>query len=543
MNRILELRRNCLARVGAASVVLVFMAGCGTVRPEADYQRAGDLIEQRTGVGAAYDPNAEELVRKIVDELTDDGLTSDEAVRVALMNNPSFQAQFIGIGASRADVVQSRLLTNPTLSLSARFPEGGGRSNISFGLGQEIVDLWQIPVRKKIAEAELDRTIQNVVHTATDLTARVRAAYYQALVAQQTATIREENLQLVKHSLELAQHRFDAGEATILDVNLVKANVLDVQTQSIAANRDVHTSAIALARLLGLSSPLTTIALIDDLPSPDESVEDDAVLVERAFDARLDIRAAAAELDQAEYEVKRQKRAVVPSVTLGIDGERPDRRAPRSLKPLPPDPPIGSISRPTASQTLQDYVVQQVQTQRTSMQSMGQSTKDLLLQQFDEKRARDLEKRQAIDLLLGPSLQVTLPIWDQNRAQIAKAHFLLQQKQKEYEAVLASVVEDVLTTAETLRSAQQLIQLSTDDALPLAEQNVETAERVYEAGEESILALISAQTTLLAQRESQIAYLGDYATASAELERATGGRATDESIPPASPDAQEVKAN
>jgi len=532
-----------LASEGAALLFTLLLTGCSTVHPELDYHHAAGLIEERTGVDDIYDPAAEAAAQEKVVQLLEDGLTADEAVRVALLNNRSFQAQFYSIGVSRADLVQSKLLTNPTLSLSVRFPEGGGRSNIGFGLGQEIADLWQIPVRKKIAQAELDRTIQYVVQTATELSAQVKIAYYQAVVARRTAEIRDENLKLVKHSLELAQHRFDAGEATILDVNLVKTNVLDVQTQHIAARRDERTSEIALARLLGFSTPAAILELTDPLPSPGETIEDDAALVERAFDARLDIRAAAAQLDEAEYEVKRQKRAIVPSVTLGIDGERPERRAPRSLKPLPPDPPIGSISRPTASQTLQEYVVQQVKTQRGSLQSMGQSTKDLLFQQFDEKRARDLEKRQTVDLLRGPSLQVTLPIWDQNQAQIAKARFQLQQKQKDFEELLASVVEDVRTSAEILRSTQQLIQLSTNETLPLAERNVETAQRVYEAGEESILALITAQTTLLAQRESQVAYLGDYAMATADLERAMGGRVTDEPTPPSSADSATEVAN
>ncbi len=521
---------------GIPAILLVYLAGCASVKPGKDYEQASGLIGERTGTAEVYDPAAEAEIQNKLDSLLADGLTVDEAISAALLNNHAFQSIFLQIGVSRADLVQSKLLTNPTLSLSARFPEGGGRSNISFGLGQEIVDLWKIPVRKKIAQAELDRTIQHVVQTATELTAQVKNAYYQAVVARRTAEIRDENLKLVKHSLELAQHRFDAGEATILDVNLVKTNVLDVQTQHIAASRDERTSTIALARLLGLSTPLTSLKLTDPLPSPGETVGEDADLVKRAFDARLDVKAAAAELDKAEYEVKRQKRSIFPSVTLGIDGERPERRAPRSLKPLPPDPPIGSISRPTASQTLQDYVVQQVKTQRSSLQSMGKSTKDLLFQQLDEKRARDLEKRQTVDLLLGPSLQVTLPIWDQNQAQIAKAQFQLQQKQKDFEELLASVVEDVRISAETLRSTQQLIELSTNETLPLAEQNVDTAQRVYEAGEESILALITAQTTLLAQRESQVTYLGDYAMATAELERAMGGRATDETTPPAPAD-------
>ena len=104
---------------------LIMVIGCATVDPTPDYQRADRLIAERTGVEEVYDPEADELIAEKVDRLLSDGLTVEEAVQVALLNNRSFQASFHEIGLSRAEVVRSGLMTNPSLGLSLRFPEGG----------------------------------------------------------------------------------------------------------------------------------------------------------------------------------------------------------------------------------------------------------------------------------------------------------------------------------------------------------------------------------------------------------------------------------
>jgi len=147
-------------------LVAVSVAGCVTVNPDRDYQRAAGLIVERTGADYVYDPQAEDLIEEKVTSALADGLTIDEAIAVALLNNRAFQCAFREIGVSRADVVESGLISNPTLGLSLRFPEGGGLANLTLSLAQQLVDLWQIPVRKRIAEAQLERTLLLVAREA-----------------------------------------------------------------------------------------------------------------------------------------------------------------------------------------------------------------------------------------------------------------------------------------------------------------------------------------------------------------------------------------
>ena len=142
-----------------ASVLLIGLwgvVGCAQVRPAEDYRAAARLVAEATGERTVFSPDDEAAGIAKIDELMQDGLGLKEAVQVALLNNPYLQAAFFRLGMSRADVVQSGLFSNTTLAFSAQFPEGGGRSNIQANLAQNIVDLWQIPIRKRAPREPLE---------------------------------------------------------------------------------------------------------------------------------------------------------------------------------------------------------------------------------------------------------------------------------------------------------------------------------------------------------------------------------------------------
>ncbi|MCC6142672.1 MAG: TolC family protein [Candidatus Hydrogenedentes bacterium] len=491
----------------ARAVVLLLSllsVGCGTVNPQADYARVRGLITGHTGAEEVYDPAADDTVEPTVQELLQDGLTVDEAVRVALLNNRVLQAKFAGIGIARADVVQSGLLTNPTLSLGVMLPEGGGRTKLSGGLAQNLMDLWQIPARKKVAEARLDSTLLDVANTAVDLAAQVKSQYYTLAGLQAQANLTQENLALVQHTLDLTQRRFDAGETTILDVHLNRARVLDLQARYITYTQQTHAARAALAHLMGLDGVSVTWEISDSLPDTSDPVAADVELLGWAVDHRLDTQQARADLAAAAAEIVQEKRKAIPDVSVSIDAERGEMRGPESLPFNPLDSLAGADPSTAASSLVQDYA----------------------LDRINSARERKFEKDHAIDWVVGPGLQITLPVFDQNRAQIAKAKLQSTAENKRYEELLLSVAEEILRSAAAVREAVSLISLMEQESLPLSERNLESSQRLYEAGEEDIPVVLDAQDMLIQQRAALVSARQDYAIALADLERALGGRLT-----------------
>ncbi|UCF34468.1 MAG: TolC family protein, partial [Phycisphaerales bacterium] len=223
-------RRNQAALASGLSLVIIALqSGCATVKPQPDYARAQELIKESTGVADAFDPEQDELSTEQIDACLADGLTLDEAVRLALLNNRQLQGAFYDIGISRADWVQAGLLSNPSLGIGVMFPEGGGRSNIQGNLAQNIVDLWQMPVEKRIAEREVERQIVRVARLAGELAVETKRAYYHAVAAVELLDIAAQSVELYQKSYEATRVLRESGTGTQLDENLQRGELLQAQ--------------------------------------------------------------------------------------------------------------------------------------------------------------------------------------------------------------------------------------------------------------------------------------------------------------------------
>jgi cobalt-zinc-cadmium efflux system outer membrane protein len=477
-----------------AALLIGIVAGCARTDPRADYERAGDLIAQRTGVADSYVPDADGSVDQRVADLLEEGLTVDEAVQVALLNNRAFQAAFQEIGVSRAEVVRSGLLSNPTLGLSLRFPEGGGRANLTLALAQQLVDLWQIPVRKQIAEAQLQRTVLSVAREAVALASEAQVRYWRLRALQRATALGRQDVELARQSVELARGRFNAGDAARLDVNLARAASLETQRRLITVHGELQSARADLARVLGLSRWERPWELSDKMPEPSGETLGADVLLPEALAQRLDVQAAAMQVHAAEAGVRAQILDIFPNVTLGTEWERMENRALPGRKIL-------------------------ADTARASVRNGRLTAPDI-----QTRGERNLERRQIIDSLLGPTLEITLPIWHQNQPQIARARYQAAQRRKEFEDLLEQVAQDVDVAAATARSAAETAAFIRDQALPLARENVEAARRAYRAGELNIISLVEAQRALIAQRREYVDAQRNYAIAVAELQRAIGGK-------------------
>ena len=222
-------RRSALSRTIGFTLVAVLLAGCAQVRPKADYERARKWVAESTGGVAVYDPEAPLLNDKGIDAFLNDGLTLEEAIRIALLNNRRLHAEFMSIGVAKADWVQAGLLANPTIGFSVQYPEGGGVSNLQASIAQNIVDLWQIPKRKQVAQADLDATVLRIAYAATLLVAQTKEAYLKAVAADESLRLAEENLRVTARSHDAIKTQRQAGAASDLDENLARGQVLSAE--------------------------------------------------------------------------------------------------------------------------------------------------------------------------------------------------------------------------------------------------------------------------------------------------------------------------
>ena len=113
-----------------------------------------------------------------------------------------------------------------------------------------------------------------------DLIIRVSQAYFDALTSQDNVELYRNKKGLIKQQLEIAQAKFDAGLATIVDVNTAQAALDLANSQEIAAQADLVVKRGVLEQLagrpVGALRPLTKEAKIDGVLKDPRSKSKDA---------------------------------------------------------------------------------------------------------------------------------------------------------------------------------------------------------------------------------------------------------------------------
>ena len=84
-----------------------------------------------------------------------------------------------------------------------------------------------------------------------DLIIRVSQAYFDTLTSQDNVELYRNKKDLIKQQLEIAQAKFDAGLATIVDVNTAQAALDLANSQEIAAQADLIVKRGVLEQLVG----------------------------------------------------------------------------------------------------------------------------------------------------------------------------------------------------------------------------------------------------------------------------------------------------
>lgn len=472
-----------------AAAVGLFSA-CARVNPQPDYLRVAEYVKEATNVESEF-PAEEALISRQVDEALQDGLSVDEAIQLCIMNNPTLRADYAQVGIARADVVQSGLFSNPTLAFSAQFPEGGGRSNIQASLAQNIVDLWQIPVRQRAAERSLEEAILRLARSASQLFVDTKVAYFAAVAADESYTIARENQEIAQRLLDAALARQRAGVVSELDVNLNRQTVLSAELEVRQSRLDAAAARRRLGVLLGLALPMEDVPLLTPLPGAPRVALSPEELFEIARAHRLDLRAARTAAEAAAARMETEIRKVFPDFTIGPYLERNERRA-LPGRHVPADTARASIANGA-----------------------------LTAPEIQSRAQRDRERNQEIDAIFGPAMSMTLPIFDQNQAQIARARFTYEQSVRLIDALERGIFQEIRESLDRARTAAEILDFYQGALLPQASTNLELLRASYEKGATSILLVLDAQRSLLTARRAAVTARQAAATSLAELERVT----------------------
>lgn len=224
--------------------MLVLTSGCATVTVDEEFAQLSQEALSRTGEAVAWEQTPEDVAwtQETVQQLLQDGLTREEAVRLALINNRQLQVKFEMLGMAKADLIQAGLYTNPRLGSLIRFPGGtpGAVINAENDVLFLISDLWNVPLRKTLATVEVLRTTNLIVQEILEAAANARNAFDEVLLQQALHAFVKENVSLFETTLEQVHIRFDAGLVNQLDIYLAQNVLYEAQLELASVNAQLN---------------------------------------------------------------------------------------------------------------------------------------------------------------------------------------------------------------------------------------------------------------------------------------------------------------
>jgi cobalt-zinc-cadmium efflux system outer membrane protein len=252
----------------------------------------------------------------------EDGLGIEEAVALALWNNPDFLAALADLDIARADLVQAGLLKNPILSLLLPL----GPKQFEAAVNWSVDAMWQRPRRVEDARLNAEAVASQLMAHGLRLVGDVKVAYVDALAAERAARVAADQAALADQMATMVGGRLALGDASDLEARMARVDATRAQAVRTTRAADRDRARLRLYALLGLPPATVPVVLIDPGPVPASVCgASSAPLIAAALAARPDVRAAELHVEGAGERAGLERAKIMAlTATLDMNGQGRD---------------------------------------------------------------------------------------------------------------------------------------------------------------------------------------------------------------------------
>jgi cobalt-zinc-cadmium efflux system outer membrane protein len=250
--------------------------------------------------------------------------TLKEAVSEALRKNLELAAARKELDKAQGKFTQASLLSpfNPEIGsfVNNRDTEDGNETDRGINLSQTVEIFGQRKKRIAVARYNIQRVKREVENLERLIKGEVKRNFYQILYRQSLTQLRKMLRDLNYRLLKAVEERYQAGRATLLELNLARIEAARAEKDLVDALRRQKTAMLELKRLLSIppEEKLEVKGKFSYFPL-NPSLGD---LLANALKDRPDLRAVKAEIERNRAEVTLLKAERLPNLKLEAFFER-----------------------------------------------------------------------------------------------------------------------------------------------------------------------------------------------------------------------------
>ncbi len=392
-------------------------------------------------------------------------LTLQQAIDLAMANNPQVLAAQKEVDAANARILQAEAIPNLEFGLSwEEMPSNfnitkAGERNI--GLVQPFEFPGKRGARSRVAKIDVQFFEENLRRTKLLISAEVKRAYYQAWLNQKSVANFEAIADLLQQFRETATARYQAQKVTFLEVLRAKTELAKINNEIIAARREAQNSLAELNRLLGRPGS-TPLGLADDFTYQPFTKTAEMVMneIQQISAAR---RMAQALVERGRAQMRLAQKTYLPDFAVGLFNQKRDGQPPFTAAN-----PLGSTE----------------------------------------------------SNLWGIDVGVSIPLWFWKgpRGQAQEARAALGLAEIQYDAFNRNVVTAIETAHRNVKAAEAQVRLFEETLLRDVEDALRTGVSHYQTDRIDALNLIDIYRTYTETKAEYYRALFNYYVALAELE-------------------------
>lgn len=397
-----------------------------------------------------------------------DGLTIEKLFELGINRRADLLAARQRLAIAEGRLYQARLRPNPTLETeygSPRLLGGEPESELSIGVSQVFELGGKRSRRVAVAELELNQIRAEILQLERQIAVEIRTVYTNALSAARQLDVLEKLIAANQDIVRVTEARLMEGDVAPLDVNLIKVETDRLKIQAIQTRSELEVQILELKSLIG-AEVAENLRLT---PQPERPPRLDLglnELTEIALRERADLQSARLAEQLGGARVNLAKANAVPNIEGRVKYSR--------------------------NKEITDFPAQ-----------IGGSSIN-----------RDNE------LTFGVSIEV--PIFNRNQGEIASAAGEKLQAVRQREFLEAAIKRDIAVAYRKYRAASEQIVLYTTQILPRSEENLQSVRSAYNFGEFSVFDVVNEQRRLTENVTGYNQSLRDYYAALAQLEAALG---------------------